>query len=120
MHDVESWGCPHDLLYVFNASTVVDDFASSIWSEHDHSAVAAAFVHRQNCAICVTDFKMDVHGATCSVGAVKDFLCGNRRCVIHWARGHNTSTPNRKKHLSCGPVKLQLMSASWLLTHLHG
>ena len=57
-----------------------------------------------------------------------DFPCGNRRCTIHWARGYNTSrvnnwtivsTSNRKKHLSSGPVRLQFMSASWLLTHLH-
>ena len=26
VHNVESWGCPHDLLHVFNASLVVDDF----------------------------------------------------------------------------------------------
>ena len=41
--------------------------------------------------------------------------------IIHWTRGHNTSrvnnwtivsTSNRKKHLSCGPVRLQFMSAS--------
>ena len=33
-----------------------------------HRAVAAASVHRQNCACCVSDFKIDVHGTVCSVG----------------------------------------------------
>ena len=68
IHNVESWGSHHDVLYVFNASPVVNDFATSIWSEHDDRAVAAAFVHRQNFALCVSDFKIDAHGATCSVG----------------------------------------------------
>ena len=39
-HIVESWSCLHDLLHLFNTSLVVDDFASSIWSEHGHRAVA--------------------------------------------------------------------------------
>ena len=68
IHNVESWGCPHDLLHGFNTFLVVDEFASSIWSEHDHRAVATALVHRQNCAFCVSDFKIDVHGATFSLG----------------------------------------------------
>ena len=36
----KSWGCPHGLLHVFNASLAVDDFVCSIWSEHDHSPCA--------------------------------------------------------------------------------
>ena len=68
IHNVESWGGPHDLLHVFNTFLVIDDFTPSISSEHDHRAVAAAFVHRQNCAFCVSDLKIDVHGGTGSVG----------------------------------------------------
>ena len=60
-------GLSHDLQHAFNASLVVDDFASSIWSEHDHRAGVTALVFRQNCAFCVSDFKIDAHGVTFSV-----------------------------------------------------
>ena len=52
--------------------------------------------------------------------AMADRLRGDRHCVIHWARGHNTSrlynrtvvsTPNREKHLSRVLVRLLFMSA---------
>ena len=38
------------------------------WSEHDHRAIAAAFVHRQNCTFRVSDFQIDIHAAARSVG----------------------------------------------------
>ena len=130
-HNVESWSALHDLFHLFNALLVIDNFTLSIWSEHDHRAIAAAFVRRQNCTIRVSDFKIDVHAAARSVGernmtldalmwqrftqhtlqihAVRDFLCRNRRRIIHWTRGHNTSrvdnwsvisTSKGEKHLS--------------------
>ena len=40
----------------------------TILSEHDHRAIAAAFVHRQNGTFRVSDFKIDIHAAARSVG----------------------------------------------------
>ena len=54
----------HDLFHLVNTLRVIHNFTFSIWSEHDHRAVAAAIMHRQNCTFCV---KIDVHGAASSV-----------------------------------------------------
>ena len=40
----------------------------SIRSKHDHRAVAADFMHRENYTFRVSDLKSDVHGAASSVG----------------------------------------------------
>ena len=115
-HNVESWSARYDLFHLFNAILVIDNFTLSIWSEHDHRAIAAAFVHRQNCTFRVSDFKIDIHAAARSVGernitldaimlqrftqhtlqfhTVLHFLCRNRCRIIHWTRGHNTSRVN--------------------------
>ena len=68
IHNVESWCARHDLFHSFNTLCFIDNFSLSIWSEHDHRAVAAALMHRQNCTFCVSDLKIDVHGAGSSVG----------------------------------------------------
>ena len=69
MHNVESWSAHHDLLYLFNTILLsFTIFTPSIWNEHDHRAASAAFVHIQNCTFCVSDLKVDVHGAASSVG----------------------------------------------------
>ena len=67
-HHVESWGGPHDLLHLFNTILVVHNSTPSILSEHDHRAVAAALMSRQNCTFCVSDLEIDFHGAASSVG----------------------------------------------------
>ena len=113
IHNVKSLSARHDLFHLFNTILVIDNFTLSIWSEHDHRAIAAAFVHRQNCTFRVSDFKIDIHAAARSVGernitldaimlqrftqhtlqihTVLHFLCRNRCRIIHWTRGHNTS-----------------------------
>ena len=53
-------GALHDLLHLFNTLIVIHNVAPSIWSEQDHRAIAAVFVH--------SDFKIDVHAAANSVG----------------------------------------------------
>ena len=67
-HTVESWCARHDLFHLVNALRVIHNVTLSIWSEHDHRAVAAALMHRQNCTLCVNDLTIDVHGAASSVG----------------------------------------------------
>ena len=84
----------HDLLHLFNTPLVIHNFNPSFWSEHDHRAVAAVFVHKQKCKLCVSDLKIHAHGAASSVGeriitldavtqhtlqihTVMDFLCRN-------------------------------------------
>ena len=53
---------------------------------------------------------------------------GNWRCIIHWAREHNTyrvndrsiiSISNRKKHFSCGLIRFRFVSGRWPLTPSH-
>ena len=57
LHKVEPWGFIQDLLHLFNATLVIHNLTPSIWSDHNHRAVAAAFVRRQNCPFCVSDLK---------------------------------------------------------------
>ena len=68
IHNVESWCARHDLFHLLNTLRVIQNFTLSIWSEQDHRAVAAALMHRQNCTFCVSDIKIDLHGAASSVG----------------------------------------------------
>ena len=68
IHNVESWCSRHDLFHLVNTLRVIHKFTLPIWGEDDHRAVAAALVHRQNCTICVSDLKIDVHGAANSAG----------------------------------------------------
>ena len=51
IHNVESW-CARLAMICVTCSIhfrVIHNLALSIWSEHDHRAVAAALKHRQNC-----------------------------------------------------------------------
>ena len=56
------------MFHLFSTLRVIHNVTPSIWSEHDHGAVATALVHRQNSAFCVSDFKIDAQGAASSVG----------------------------------------------------
>ena len=119
--NVESWSALHDLFHLFNALLVIDILTFSIWSEHDHRAIAAACVQRQNWTFRVSDFKIDVHVAARSVGernitfdavmlqrftqhtlqihAVLYFFFRNRRRIVHWTCGHSTSRVDNRSSI---------------------
>ena len=102
LHNVESWSGRHDLFHLFNAILVIDNFTLSIWSEHDHRAIAAAFVHRQSCTFRVSDFKIDIHAAATSVGERNITLDAvmlqrftqhtpNSNCIVTFSIGTNVA-----------------------------
>ena len=140
IHNVESWSALHDLFHLCNALLVIDNFTLSISRSSSH---CAAFVHRQNCTFRVSDYKIDIHAATRSISEknitldavmlqrfTQDTLstiilcctfCWNRRRIIHWTRGHNTSRVDNWSIISTSnfPLTDRIVHECPLALHSH-